>query len=140
MKYNFDEIIERRGTNAMNTDGFREYIFKATKDMVFPYKDEEFIRMWVADMEFATPPEVVQAIKDRADQRIFGYTRVFDPNYYKAFSDWTKKMYDWTFDQEHLVFSHGIVPALFNLIEYILQTRREGTNRYSILCLFQICC
>lgn len=119
MKYNFDEIIERRGTNAMNTDGFREYIFKATKDMVFPYKDEEFIRMWVADMEFATPPEIIQAIKDRADKQIFGYTKVFDPNYYRAFSNWTKELYDWTFDQEHLVFSHGIVPALFNLVEYI---------------------
>ncbi|MEH7249848.1 MalY/PatB family protein [Neobacillus niacini] len=119
MKYNFDEIIERKGTNAMNTDGFREYIFKATKDMVFPYKDEEFIRMWVADMEFAAPPEVIQAIKDRADQRIFGYTKVFDPNYYHAFSNWTKHHYDWTFEKEHLVFSHGIVPALFELVGYI---------------------
>ncbi|WP_342601870.1 MalY/PatB family protein [Peribacillus sp. FSL E2-0159] len=119
MKYNFDKIIERRGTNAMNTDGFREYIFKATKDMVFPYKDEEFIRMWVADMEFATPPEVIQAIKDRADKQIFGYTKVFDPNYYRAFSNWTKEHYNWNFEQEHLVFSHGIIPALFELIEYI---------------------
>lgn len=119
MKYNFDKIIERRGTNAMNTDGFREYIFKATKDMVFPYKDEEFIRMWVADMEFATPPEVIQAIKDRADKQIFGYTKVFDPNYYRAFSNWTKEHYNWTFNQEHLVFSHGIIPALYELIEYI---------------------
>ena len=78
MKYNFDEIIERRSTNAMNTDGFREYIFKAPKDMVFPYKDEEFVRMWVADMEFATSPEIIQAIKDRADKLIFGYSKVFD--------------------------------------------------------------
>mgnify|MGYP002408771695 CR=1 FL=1 len=103
----------------MNTDGFREYIFKATKDMVFPYKDEEFIRMWVADMEFATPPEVVQAIKDRADQRIFGYTKVFDSSFYRAFSNWTKYHYDWACKQEHLVFSHGIVQALFELVQYI---------------------
>ena len=52
--YNFDEIIDRRHTNAMNTDGFRDYIFHADETMTFPYKDEEFIRMWVADMEFAT--------------------------------------------------------------------------------------
>lgn len=50
--YNFDEIIDRRHTNAMNTDGFRDYIFHADETMTFPYKDEEFIRMWVADMEF----------------------------------------------------------------------------------------
>ena len=50
--YNFDEIIDRRHTNAMNTDGFRDYIFHADETMTFPYKDEEFIRMWVADMEY----------------------------------------------------------------------------------------
>jgi len=72
MQYNFDEIIDRKGTNAMNTDGFREYIFHASDEMVFPYADDEFIRMWVADMEFATPPEVVQAVKARLDKRIFG--------------------------------------------------------------------
>ena len=65
MKYNFDEIIERRHTNALNTDGFRGYIFHAGPEKVFPFKDEEFIRMWVADMEFATPPEICQAMKDR---------------------------------------------------------------------------
>ena len=53
MKYNFDEQIDRRNTNALNTDGFRGYIFHAGPEKVFPYKDEEFIRMWVADMEFA---------------------------------------------------------------------------------------
>lgn len=119
MKYNFDEIIERRGTNAMNTDGFREYIFHAPSTMKFPYADDEFIRMWVADMEFATPPEVVQAIKDRADDRIFGYTKIFDPEYYKVFSAWTKKRYGWTFPKEHLVTSNGIIPALYELVGHI---------------------
>jgi cysteine-S-conjugate beta-lyase len=119
MDYNFDEIIDRRGTNAMNTDGFREYIFHAPPTMKFPYADDEFIRMWVADMEFATPPEVVQAIKDRADKRIFGYTKVFDPEYYKAFSGWTTRYCGWTFPKEQLVTSHGIVPALYELVEYI---------------------
>lgn len=52
MTYNFDEIIDRRHTNALNTDGFRGYIFHAGPEKVFPYKDEEFVRMWVADMEF----------------------------------------------------------------------------------------
>ena len=77
MKYDFDEIIDRRNTNAMNTDGFRGYIFHAGPEMKFPYADEDFVRMWVADMEFAVAPEIRQAIKDRVDKRIFGYSMVF---------------------------------------------------------------
>lgn len=118
MKVNFDEIIDRKGTNAMNTDGFREYIFQSS-DMEFPYADDEFIRMWVADMEFATPPEIIQAVKDRLDRRIFGYTKVFDPNYYHAFSQWTQRHYGWSFDKNHLMTSPGIIPALNELVEYI---------------------
>ena len=101
--YNFDELIDRRNTNAMNTDGFREYIFHADENMVFPYKDEEFIRMWVADMEFATPDVVIEAMKERLDKRIFGYTRVFDPAYYEAFSKWCQSRYGWYFPKKELV-------------------------------------
>lgn len=79
MKYNFDEIIDRRHTNCMNTDGFRQYIFHADETMKFPYADDEFIRMWIADMEFATPEVIIDAMRARLDRRIFGYTRVFDP-------------------------------------------------------------
>ncbi len=121
MKYNFDEIIDRRGTNALNTDGFRSYIFNAGPEKKFPYKDEEFIRMWVADMEFATPPEICQAIKDRVDRRIFGYTQVFEDDYYRAFSNWCKKNYHWSFPEEELVFSPGIIPALYQLGEILLE-------------------
>ena len=66
MKYNFDEQIDRRNTNALNTDGFRGYIFHAGPEKVFPYKDEEFIRMWVADMEF----DAYQAIQKSLDDRV----------------------------------------------------------------------
>lgn len=119
MIYNFDEVIDRRDTNAMSTDGFREYIFHAPPTMKFPYEDNDFIRMWIADMDFATPIEVVQAIKDRADKRIFGYTKILDSEYYEAFSGWTNSHYDWIFDKEQLVTSNGIIPALYELIEYI---------------------
>lgn len=63
MKYNFDEIIDRRHTSCMNTDGFRQYIFHADENMKFPYADEEFIRMWIADMEFAAPDCITEGIK-----------------------------------------------------------------------------
>lgn len=74
MTYNFDEIIDRRHTNALNTDGFRGYIFHAGPEKVFPYQDDEFIRMWVADMEFGVAPEILDALHSRIDRRIFGYT------------------------------------------------------------------
>ena len=93
--YNFDEVIDRRHTNAMNTDGFRGYIFHADETMTFPYADEDFIRMWVADMEFATPDVVIDGMRERLDKRIFGYTRVFEKSYYDALSEWCKRRYDW---------------------------------------------
>ena len=117
--YNFDEIIDRRHTNALNTDGFRDYIFHADETMTFPYKDEEFIRMWVADMEFATPEVVIDGIRERLNKRIFGYTRVFEKSYYDAFNGWCMKKYGWSFDRKELVMSNGIIPALFELVEYI---------------------
>lgn len=117
--YNFDEVIDRRHTNAMNTDGFRGYIFHADENMTFPYKDEEFIRMWVADMEFATPDVVIDGMRERLDKRIFGYTRVFEKSYYETFAGWCKRHYDWSFQPEELVMSNGIIPALFELVEYI---------------------
>ena len=117
--YNFDEIIDRRHTNAMNTDGFRDYIFHADETMTFPYKDEEFIRMWVADMEFATPDVVIDGIKERLSRRIFGYTRVFEDSYYEGFSGWCRERYGWSFEKKELVMSNGIIPALYELVEYI---------------------
>lgn len=117
--YNFDEVIDRRHTNAMNTDGFRGYIFHADETMTFPYADEDFIRMWVADMEFATPDVVIEGMRERLDKRIFGYTRVFEKSYYDALSEWCKRRYDWTFDRKALVMSNGIIPALYELVNYI---------------------
>lgn len=120
MKYNFDEIIDRRNTNALNTDGFRGYIFHAGPEKVFPFKDEEFVRMWVADMEFATPPAICEAIKERVDRRIFGYTMMFDNAYYNALNSWCEKRYGWSFRQEELCFSPGIIPALYQLVEDLI--------------------
>ncbi|MCD8161090.1 MAG: aminotransferase class I/II-fold pyridoxal phosphate-dependent enzyme [Clostridiales bacterium] len=115
--YNFDEIIDRRHTNALNTDGFRGYIFHAGPEKVFPYKDEEFVRMWVADMEFGVAPEIIDAIRARLDRRIFGYTSVFDGGYFAAFKAWCQRHYDWTPVEEETCYSPGIIPALYQLTE-----------------------
>ena len=110
--YNFDEIIDRKGTNALNTDGFRGYIFHSGPEKVFPYKDDEFVRMWVADMEFGVAPEILDELRKRIDRRIFGYTGVYTHDYYNSFSKWCKEHYDWSFPEEELCFTPGIIPAL----------------------------
>ena len=121
MKYNFDEVIDRKNTNCMNTDGWREYIFHAPRDQKFPFPDDEYVRMWIADMEFATPPCIIDAMKERLDKRIFGYSKIFDPAYFAAFSNWCKSRYGWTPEEKDLVTSPGIIPALFELVGYICQ-------------------
>ena len=115
--YNFDEIIDRRHTNALNTDGFRQYIFHAGPEKAFPYKDEEFIRMWVADMEFSAAPEILEALHQRVDRKIFGYTGVYDDTYYQSFRKWCLDQYGWEPDQSELCFSAGVIPALYQLSE-----------------------
>lgn len=114
--YDFDEIIDRRHTNAVSTDGFRREMFHAGAEMTFPFRDEDFIRMWVADMDFATPEVVVQAMREQLDRRIFGYTRAFDAGYYEAFSAWCRSRYDWSFPWEELMMGSGVVPALYELV------------------------
>ena len=129
MMYDFDEIIDRKHTNALNTDGFRGYIFGDTEGkMKFPFKDDEFVRMWVADMEFAMCPDVIQAIKDRADKRIIGYSQVFEPDFYEAYNAWNQKMYSWTYPKEEICFSLGIIPALYMLVDLLL-----GDHDYAII-------
>lgn len=129
MTYDFDEIIDRKHTNALNTDGFRGYIFHDFEGKkTFPFKDDEFVRMWVADMEFAMCPAIIQAIKDRADKRIIGYSQVFEPDFYEAYNAWNQKMYGWTYPKEEICFSLGIIPALYMLVDLLL-----GDHDYAII-------
>lgn len=116
--YNFDEIIDRRETNTMNVEGYKGYLFgdADTSDLE---DHDELIRMWVADMDFATPDVVLDAIKDRLDKKILGYTNLFGADYYDAFVSWTERRFGYTFPQDHLVFSHGIVAGLIELVSYI---------------------
>ena len=117
-QYNFDEIIDRKGTNSINVEAYGEKLLQGAE---LPWKEEDIIRMWVADMEFAVPEVILEAMRKRIDQKIFGYTGVFDSNYYDAFVAWNKKRYGWEFPEEHLVFSPGIVPALLQLPTMIME-------------------
>ena len=63
MKYNFDEIIERRGTNSVKWDGVRNI-----------WGRDDLLPMWVADMDFRTPPFVMDALRKRLEHEVLGYT------------------------------------------------------------------
>ena len=119
--YDFDEIINRQGTDALNTDGFRGYIFHAGPEKVFPYADDEFVRMWVADMEFGLAPEIADAMRARLDRRIFGYTGIYNDEYYQIFRKWCQDHYDWDFPREQLSVCPGIIPALYQLTESLCE-------------------
>ena len=61
MKYNFDEIIERRGTNSVKWDGVKNI-----------WGRDDLLPMWVADMDFRTPPFVMDALRKRLEHEVLG--------------------------------------------------------------------
>lgn len=117
MHYNFDERIDRLGTDSINAEDYEASLFGSDVPK-FPCAPEQLIRMWVADMEFATPDVIIQAMEQRLQRRIFGYSKFLDDRYYEAFSAWTQRRYGWKCRPEELAASHGVVPALNDLLRY----------------------
>lgn len=101
MKYNFDEIIPRRGTNSYKWDSAG---------------DADVLPMWVADMDFRTAPPVVEALRKRVEHGIFGYVRVPDA-YYAAVTNWFARRHDWQIEKEWIIYTTGVVPALSAVIK-----------------------
>ncbi|WP_250539522.1 MalY/PatB family protein [Bacteroides caccae] len=101
MKYNFDEIIPRRGTNSYKWDSAG---------------DADILPMWVADMDFRTAPPVVEALRKRVEHGIFGYVRVPDV-YYAAVTNWFARRHDWQIEKEWIIYTTGVVPALSAVIK-----------------------
>jgi cystathionine beta-lyase len=117
----FDQIIDRSNTNALAVEGFVDYLFKGDEGIKLSCEKTELISMWVADMAFAVPTAATDAMIKRISHPIFGYTMNFDEHYYRAFSNWTEKRYGWTFAQDALQLSSGVIPALFDLIDQICE-------------------
>ncbi|MDB4292388.1 PatB family C-S lyase [Maribacter sp.] len=117
--YPFDQIINRKGTNAMSLTGYRGYLFEVDEDLSGTYEEDDFIPMWVADMEFAIAPEIIDAMKKRLEHPVLGYSRVADPTYALVFQRWCMDRYGWQFDLKHLVHAKGVIPALYDLIGHI---------------------
>ena len=100
MKYNFDEIIDRKNTSCVKWDYAEKFI--GAKDL---------LPMWVADMDFKTPDFIVNAINERASHEIYGYT-VRPDGYYESIINWINKKHNWKLKRDWIIFSPGIVPAV----------------------------
>lgn len=101
MKYDFDELIPRRGTNSYKWDSAA---------------DAGVLPLWVADMDFRTAPAIIEALRRRVEHGIFGYTRVPDA-YYQAVIDWFGRRHGWRIDREWIIYTSGVVPALSAVIK-----------------------
>lgn len=101
MKYDFDQVIPRRGTDSYKWDS-------AGSPDVLP--------MWVADMDFRTAPAIVDALRRRVEHGIFGYTRVPD-SYYEAVTGWFARRHGWTIDRGWMLYTSGVVPAISAVIK-----------------------
>lgn len=115
MKYNFDEVIDRRGTNALKWEP--ELIEK-----LMGVKGEDLLPMWVADMDFRCPKVLIESLKKRAEHGIFGYSMPLD-EYYSAINYWYSKRYGWEIKSEWIINSPGIVPALNFIIRALTEPR-----------------
>ncbi len=100
-KYNFDEVVNRRGTFSTKWDTIRR---------------EGVLPMWVADMDFRTAPCVIEAVRRRVDHGVFGYTHVPD-EYYEALSGWFRRRHGFRIERPWVICVPGIVPALSAIIK-----------------------
>jgi cysteine-S-conjugate beta-lyase len=103
-KFNFDKVIDRSKSSSVKWD--------STKNV---FGTDDVLPMWVADMDFHPPEEVIDAIRDRIDHGVFGYT--FVPfSVTEAIQDWMKNRHDCEFKKSSIVFSEGVVPSISSAI------------------------
>jgi len=105
MKYNFDEIIDRRGTGCVKWDET-----PSTLNLP-PSLLNDVIPLWVADMDFRAAPAILEAVRKRAEHGVFGYTVVGD-DYYDAVISWFQRRHQWTIRREEILTTTGVVPAM----------------------------
>lgn len=107
--YDFDKIIERRGTGAIKTDALGKVFGK-----------EDLVPLWVADMDFETPDFIVNALKDRLEHPVFGYTA--EPEDYRpAIIDWVAGLHGWEIRKEWISYIPGIVKGIGMAINALLE-------------------
>ena len=98
--FDFDHEIDREGSHSVKYDG-RQGMFGKS----------DVIPVWVADMDFATPPAVTRALAQRAAHPIYGYT-LFPDSLYDSLIDWMLRRHGWTIQRDWIVMCPGVVPSL----------------------------
>jgi cystathionine beta-lyase len=102
--YNFDEIIERRGTDCVKYDLLESY-----------FGNGDALPLWVADTDFRTPDFIMDALRNRMNHEVLAYS--YRPaSYYEAIINWMKKKHGWKIDREMITSSPGVVSAVSMLI------------------------
>ena len=99
--YDFDSIIDRRSTDSFKWD-----------------VGENELPMWVADMDFAAAPEIVEAFFERLKHGIFGYCKLND-EWYDAYTEWWKRRHGLEMDRDGLIFASGVVPAILSVVKHL---------------------
>lgn len=105
MKYNFDEIHQRANTRCAKYD-----------ERIKKFGTNDVIPLWIADMDFKTAQPIIDALKAKAEEGIFGY--VSRPaSYFEAAASWQKRRNNWEIDPKLCSFSVGVVPAMMAMAE-----------------------
>lgn len=100
MTYNFDQLINRRGSGALKCDALQAR-----------YGRTDLTPLWVADMDFATPDFIVEALRKRMEHPIFGYT-IMPEEYWPTVQQWIADHHNWQVETEWMTFIPGIVKGI----------------------------
>lgn len=105
---NFEQVIERRKSRSVKWDRM---------EMIYGIEDaSDILPMWIADMDFAAPEVVVNALKERLDHPVFGYSYICE-SCKDAVSIWLADRHAWETKNEWMLFHHGVVPAIASVVE-----------------------
>jgi len=112
-KYNFNEIIDRKGTDTLKIDALKER-----------YGRDDLLGLWVADMDFKTGNFITDAIIKRCKNGILGYTVASD-SYYNSIINWVKKRYDWNIQKEWISYVPGVVKGIAFCIQCFTKSHEK---------------
>ena len=115
-RYNFDELVDRRGTGCVKWDERPQVLAEASEQVRADASagistNPDIIPLWVADMDFKAAPAIQEAVRKRAEHGVFGYT-VVDDDYYEAVISWFQRRHNWTIRREEILYTTGVVPAI----------------------------
>lgn len=107
--YDFDKVIDRTGTHAVKLEALKRL-----------YGRTDLLPLWVADMDFETPSFITEALRQRLEHSLFGYTEMPD-NYWAVVADWIESHHNWKVEQEWLTYIPGIVKGIGMVVNFFVK-------------------